>query len=160
MTLSLREATPTDVPAILSLVHGLAVYEKEPDAVDLDENDYRQYLFPDDGEPTAHCFVAEKDGEVIGIAIWYVTFSTWTGPGIWLEDLFVLEEHRGGGAGKALLTRLAQEVVRRGWKRLEWSVLRWNAPSIAFYEHIGATAQSEWMTYRLHGEALGTLAEG
>lgn len=160
MSCVLRDAVSGDVPAVLAMVHALAEYEKEPDAVELDQEDYRRILFPENGEPTAHCVVADSDGELIGIAIWYVTFSTWTGPGIWLEDLFVLPEHRGTGAGRALLTRLAQITTERGWKRLEWCVLKWNAPSIAFYEKLGATALQEWDTYRLDGAALAEVGRG
>lgn len=150
-----REATESDVPDILRLVHALAAYEREPDAVEATEDHFRSVMFPEEGAPNTYGLVAERDGEVIGIAIWYVTFSTWTGKnGIWLEDLFVVPESRGEGAGKALLTRLAQIVVERGWRRLEWCVLKWNEPSIGFYHSLGATPQSDWETYRLDGEAL------
>lgn len=153
-----REATVDDVPAILALVHALALYEKEPDAVEASEDDFRAALFPDHGHPTTFCHVAEVDGEVVGIAVWYLSFSTWTGRnGIWLEDLFVVPEHRGSGLGKELLATLAQVCVERGLRRLEWWVLDWNAPSIAFYESLGALAQDEWTTYRLDGEALRQL---
>jgi GNAT superfamily N-acetyltransferase len=153
-----RAATPEDVPAILDLVHALAVYEKEPDAVEASEADFAAALFPPDAEPSAFCHVAELDGEVVGIALWFLSFSTWTGRhGIWLEDLFVRPECRGSGLGKALLRRLAQICVERGYTRLEWWVLDWNAPSIAFYESLGARAQSEWTTYRLDAAALEAL---
>lgn len=159
MALTVREAQPSDLPEILRLVHALAAYEKEPDAVEATEADFGRVMFPEDGAPNTYGLVAEADGEVIGIAIWYVTFSTWTGQnGIWLEDLFVVPESRGRGAGKALLTRLAQITVERGWRRLEWCVLKWNEPSIGFYESLGATPQSEWETYRLDGEPLRALA--
>lgn len=153
-----REARPDDLPAILRLVHALAEYEKEPDAVEADEDDFRAVLFPDDAEPTVFCHVAEMDGGVVGMAVWFRSFSTWTGrTGIWLEDLFVEPGHRGSGLGRALLGRLAQLCTERGWTRLEWAVLDWNEPSIAFYESLGARAQDEWTTYRLHGEALAAL---
>jgi GNAT superfamily N-acetyltransferase len=156
----IRPAEAKDVPAILGLVHQLAVYEKEPDAVEATEADFRMTLFPPDGAPTAFAHVAEIDGEVVGMAVWYVTFSTWVGRGgIWLEDLFVLPEHRGSGLGKALLATLAAVCAERGYGRLEWSVLRWNKPSIGFYDSIGAQPLDEWLTYRLEGPDLGALAE-
>jgi GNAT superfamily N-acetyltransferase len=157
-TALIRPAEPSDVPAILALVHALAAYEKEPDSVEATEELYHRALFPVEGVPTAHAHVAEVDGEVVGIAVWYVTFSTWTGRGgIWLEDLFVSPEHRGTGLGKELLTTLARLCVERGYPRLEWWVLRWNEPSIGFYESIGAEPMDEWVHYRLDGDALGRL---
>jgi GNAT superfamily N-acetyltransferase len=155
----IRPATAADIPDVLRLVHDLAVYEKEPDAVEATEEDFAVALFPTKGEPTAFCHVAEagegKDRHVVGIALWFLTFSTWTGKnGMHLEDLFVEPRHRGSGLGKALLTELAAECRERGFRRLEWAVLRWNAPSIAFYESIGATPQTEWETYRLDGAGL------
>ncbi len=155
--MSVRAARPGDVPAILRLVHALAAYEKEAEAVEATEDDFMRTLF---GEtPTAWCHVAEVDGEVVGIAVWYLSFSTWTGGnGIWLEDLFVLPEHRGSGLGQALLAALARVCVERGYQRLEWWVLDWNEPSIGFYRSLGAQAMDEWTTYRLTGEALDGLA--
>lgn len=153
-----REAVPGDLPAILQLVHDLAVYEKEPDAVEATTDHFAGVLFPADGRPTAYCHVAEVDGTVVGMAVWFLSFSTWTGRnGIWLEDLFVQPDQRGSGLGKALLQRLAQICVECGYTRLEWWVLDWNAPSIAFYEALGAKAQDEWTTYRVDGEALAAL---
>lgn len=152
-----RPADESDLPAILSLVHALADYEREPDAVEATEDDFRRVLF-EDPSPTTYCHVAEVGGEVVGLAVWFLSFSTWTGKnGIWLEDLFVLPEHRGTGLGKALLQRLAQVCVERDFTRLEWWVLDWNAPSIAFYESLGAVAQDEWTTYRVDGDALRAL---
>jgi len=157
-TALIRPAEPADVPAILGLVHELAVYEKEPDAVEATEALYLQALFPPEGPATAFAHVAEVDGQVVGMAVWYLTFSTWLGrPGIWLEDLFVSPDHRGSGLGKELLATLARLCVERGYGRLEWWVLRWNEPSIGFYESLGALAQDEWSVYRLDGDALGRL---
>lgn len=154
-----REATQDDLPDILRLVHALAEYEKEPDAVEATQDDFAAVMFPADGRPNTYGFVAEVDGEIIGIAIWFYTFSTWTGKnGIWLEDLFVNPAHRGVGAGKALLGRLAQHCRDRGLTRLEWCVLKWNEPSIGFYRSLGAKAQDEWETYRLDGQALEAFA--
>ncbi|WP_210604854.1 GNAT family N-acetyltransferase [Brevibacterium oceani] len=160
MTVTVREATPGDLPEILRLVHGLAEYEKEPDAVEATEADFAAVMFPADGHPNTFGLVAEVDGQIIGIAIWFHTFSTWTGKnGIWLEDLFVSPSRRGSGAGTALLGRLARICRERGYTRLEWCVLKWNTPSIGFYESLGAKAQDEWETYRLDGEALKEFAD-
>lgn len=156
--MTIREATPADVPAILRLVHDLAAYEKEPDAVRATEADFRAALFPDEGAPTTFAHVAEVEGRVVGMAVWYLTFSTWTGVnGIWLEDLFVEPEQRGAGLGRELLATLARTCVDRGYQRLEWWVLDWNEPSIGFYESLGARAQDEWTVFRMDGPALGSL---
>ena len=157
--MTVRPATIDDVPRILELVHELAAYEREPDAVEATEADFAAALFPADGAPTTFAHVAEVEGAVVGMALWFVSFSTWTGRnGIWLEDLFVRPEHRGSGLGRALLAALAALCVARGWRRLEWWVLDWNEPSIGFYRSLGATAQDEWTTFRLTGEALAALA--
>ena len=160
-TASIRAAEPDDVPAILGLVHELAVYEREPEAVEATESDFHAALFPQDRAPTAFAHVAVVDGTVAGMAIWYVTFSTWVGRGgIWLEDLFVSPQHRGSGLGKALVATLAAVCAERGYGRLEWWVLRWNAPSIGFYDSIGGQPTDEWLTYRLEGRDLDALAGG
>lgn len=159
MTVTIRDAVSADVPEILRLVHALAVYEKEPDAVEATEADFTAALFPESGTPTTRCLVAEDDGAIIGMAVWYVTFSTWTGRnGIWLEDLFVDPERRGAGAGKALLVRLAEICVENDWRRLEWWVLTWNEPSIAFYRSLGSVPQDEWEVHRIDGAALKELS--
>jgi len=109
--------------------------------------------------PRLFCDIAEADGTPVGFAVWFYNYSTFTGRhGIWLEDLFVNPEARGLGAGKALLRRLAERCRDEGLTRLEWSVLDWNAPSIAFYDSLGASAKTEWITRRLSGEALERLA--
>lgn len=160
VAVTIRDAVPTDVPEILRLVHALAAYEREPDAVEATQDDFAAALFPTEGTPTTHGLIAERDGVVIGMAIWFVTFSTWTGTnGIWLEDLFVDPEHRGAGAGKALLRRLAQICIENGWRRLEWWVLTWNEPSIAFYRSLGSVPQHEWETHRIDGAALRALGQ-
>ena len=154
----IRPATPADVPVVLELVHELAVYEREPDAVEATESMLHAALFGP--SPAASCHVAlGDDGEVVGFALWYVTFSTWKGlPGLWLEDLFVRPAARGRGLGKALLQALAAVCVERGWPRFEWWVLDWNEPSIGFYRSLGAVPQDEWTTFRVDGEALVRLA--
>lgn len=151
----IRPATERDVPALLALVRELAEYEREPDAVQATEADLTRALFVD---RTASCHVAEADGEVVGFALWYVTFSTWTGrAGLWLEDLFLRPGARGTGLGKALLQALARVCRERGYSRLEWWVLDWNEPAIGFYRSLGAVPQQDWTTFRVDGDALGAL---
>ncbi|MFC0037490.1 GNAT family N-acetyltransferase [Actinomadura rayongensis] len=155
----IREATPDDVPLVLRLVHELAAYERAPHEVRATEDDLRAHLFGPDAAASA--LIAERDGEPVGFAIWFRTFSTWLGrPGIHLEDLFVRPEARGGGHGRALLLELARIAVERGYGRVEWSVLDWNAPAIGFYEALGARPQDEWTVYRLTGDALRAAASG
>lgn len=154
-----RSATPEDVPHLLRLIRELADYEKALHEVAATESQLTAALFPDAGAPAVFAHVAEDDGEVVGMALWFLSFSTWTGThGIWLEDLYVAPAHRGRGLGLALLRRLAATCVERGYHRLEWWVLDWNAPSIAFYESIGAAPQDEWTRYRLDGDPLSGLA--
>ncbi|SDR65746.1 GNAT family N-acetyltransferase [Agrococcus carbonis] len=153
----LRRARPGDEPGILALIRALAVYEREPDAVENTEERLTAMLFGDEAKVFAH--VVERDGEIVGIAIWFLTYSTWTGEhGIWLEDLYVDEPHRGRGYGLALMAALAAECVERGYRRFEWTVLDWNEPSIGFYRAIGAAPLDEWTTQRLTGEELAGLA--
>ena len=143
---------------VLELIHELAVYEREPDAVRTTEPQLHQALFGP--EPVAWCHVAvDGSGAVVGFALWHLTFSTWRGlPGIWLEDLFVRPDARGSGLGKALLQELARICCERGYPRLAWWVLDWNEPSIGFYRSLGAVPQDEWTTFRLDGDALAALA--
>jgi GNAT superfamily N-acetyltransferase len=153
----IRPARPDDVPQILALIRELAVYEREPDAVEATEDGLREALFGPDPKVWVH--VAEEDGEVVGHALWYVNFSTWSGRhGIWLDDLYVRPEHRGKGHGLALLRTLAAICVERGYARLEWSVLDWNEPAIGFYHSLGAVAMDEWTVNRVTGESLRQLA--
>lgn len=157
---TVRAATPEDVPDLLRLVRELAAYEREPQAVVATEDRFAQVLFPASGSPTAYALVAERQGDVVAMAIWFPSFSTWTGRnGLWLEDLFVEPAQRGLGIGRALLSELARICVERGWTRLEWWVLDWNTPSIDFYRAHGAVAQQDWTTYRVDGAALSRLAE-
>ena len=154
---NVREATPADCPQILELIHELAVYEKEPDAVRNTVQDLECHLFGADPKVFAH--VAEDEsGTVIGVAIWFLTYSTWEGRhGIHLEDLYVRSARRGSGTGTALLRTLAQICVERGYKRLEWAVLDWNEPAIKFYDSIGSSSMDGWTTRRLDGAALTAL---
>jgi len=155
----IREATETDVPDLIRLVRELATYEQEPESATATSEQFREALFPLGGDPTAYALVAEREGAVVGMAVWFRTFSTWTGrAGVWLEDLFVEPNQRGHGIGKALLSRLAQICVTRGWTRLEWAVLDWNTPSIEFYRAHGARILDDWSTFRVDGTALTRLA--
>jgi len=156
---AVRTARPGDVPDVLALVRELATYEREPDAVETTEQMLHDALFGP--SPVASCHVAVLDGQVVGMALWYVTFSTWKGvPGLWLEDLFVRESARGTGLGRALLQTLAAVCVDRGYARFEWWVLDWNAPAIGFYASLGAVPQDEWTVHRVDGDALRELAGG
>lgn len=155
--MTIREARPTDVPVILQLIHDLALYEKEPDAVRNTAEGLEAALFGD--RPTIYAHVAEAQGEVQGFALWFLNYSTWEGVnGIYLEDLYVRPDARGAGYGKALLSNLARIAADRGYARVEWSVLDWNEPSIRFYESLGARPQSGWSTFRLTGDALAEVA--
>lgn len=158
MDIRVDPATPADVPLMLALVRELAEYEHEPDAVQITPEQLHQALFGE--RPAAEAAIVRVDGEDAGWALWFQNFSTWTGkPGIWLEDLYVRPQHRHKGAGMALMTYLARLCVQRGYGRFEWSVLDWNAPSIAFYESLGARPMSEWTTYRLDEAAIARLAQ-
>jgi GNAT superfamily N-acetyltransferase len=154
----LRPARPGDTSEMLRLIRELAVYEKEPDAVVTSEDDLRGALFRENPAVFAHVVDGDEQGTLAGLAVWFLTFSTWEGVhGIYLEDLFVLPEYRGRGYGKALLTTLAATCVKRGYARLEWAVLDWNEPSIGFYRSLGAAPMDEWSTFRLDGDALQRL---
>jgi len=153
----LRRARRGDESGILACIQALAEYEREPDAVENTAEMIAETLFGDD--PRAFAFVVERDGEIRAIAIWFLTYSTWTGRhGIWLEDLYVHERYRSHGYGVALLAALAAECVGNGYTRLEWTVLDWNEPAIGFYRALGAEAMEEWTTRRVTGEALRALA--
>ena len=151
--MTIRPATPADISAILQLIRDLAAYEREPDAVKATVAGLTATLFGP--TPSAEAVVAELAGAVVGVALFFTNFSTWSGRnGIYLEDLYVRPEARGTGLGKALLQRLAALAVARGCARVEWSVLDWNAPAIDFYRSLGAVPKEEWTVYRLDGDAL------
>jgi GNAT superfamily N-acetyltransferase len=154
----IRPAEPRDLDTIIELIHALAEYEREPEAVRLDHAEFATHLFGP--RPYAEVLICESEaGESAGFALFFHNFSTWTGkPGIWLEDLFVRPALRGRGYGKALLVDLARIALDRGCGRFEWSVLDWNEPSIAFYRSLGAVPMDEWTTYRVAGESLKSLA--
>jgi GNAT superfamily N-acetyltransferase len=157
--LRIEPATESDVAIVLSFIRKLAEYEKLAHMVVATEEGIREHLFG--ANPVAEVLLARWDGEPVGYALYLRNFSTFLGQaGIYLEDLFVEPAHRGKGIGKALLVRLAKIAVERGYGRLEWAVLDWNAPSIEFYRRLGAVPLEEWTTYRLTGEALARLAAG
>ena len=154
---TIRPAAAADVPRIVELIRELAEYERSLDQVTATEDDLRAALFA--AQPAVFVHVAVAGGPVVGFALWFLNFSTWLGrPGIYLEDLYVTPAMRGRGIGKALLAELAATCVRRGYGRLEWWVLDWNAPAIGFYRSIGAEPMSEWTVQRLTGPALSRLA--
>ena len=157
MSVTVRVATAADAPLILEFIRELAEYERLLPEVEAREADIRRDLFGEN--PRCFCEIAEHEGVPVGFALWFYNYSTFRGrAGIYLEDLFVRPEARGVGAGKALLRRLAQRCVEADLGRLEWAVLNWNEPSIAFYDSLGAGAMTEWTVRRLDGEALGRLA--
>ena len=157
--MTVRRIRPDDVPAVVGLVRELAEYERAAHEVRLTEEQLTTALFGD--YPAIFGHVAEADGRIVGMALWFLSFSTWRGThGIYLEDLYVQPEHRGRGLGQELLRTLAGLCAERGYSRLEWSVLDWNEPSIEFYKAAGAVPMDEWTVFRLTDEALSTFAEG
>lgn len=156
MTLSIRPATPADLPLIAALIRDLADYERLSHAVVFDTAVLGQKLFGE--RPYAEVIIGELDGKPQGFALFFHNFSTFEGrPGIYLEDLFVRPEARGSGLGKALLAHLAGLAVERDCARLEWSVLDWNEPAIGFYKSLGAQMMDEWTVMRVDGTALNRL---
>ncbi len=157
MTLRIRSGELRDVPLIAELIRGLARYERLEHEVVMTEEKLTGTLFGE--RQYAETLIAEDDSEPVGFALFFHNYSTFLGqPGIYLEDLFVVPEHRGAGIGRALLERLAQLAVDRGCGRLEWAVLDWNKDAIGFYERLGAKPNAEWTVYRLTGEPLRALA--
>ncbi|MCY1066120.1 GNAT family N-acetyltransferase [Nannocystis sp. RBIL2] len=159
MPARLRAAGPADAADIHRLIVDLATYEREPDAVEVTVDTLRDQLASE--RPPFECLLAEDGGgAVVGFALYFHNYSTWRGrPGLYLEDLFVDPSARGRGIGKQLLERLAQLAVERGCARMDWAVLDWNAPAIAFYESLGARAVADWTIFRLTGPALLNLSE-
>ena len=155
--MQIRLATPGDVNEIHRLIYELAVYEKAPDEMVATIDQINGSLFND--KPVAFCHVAEVDGKIVGIALWFLNYSTWLGKaGIYLEDLFVQPEYRGHGIGKGFMKTLAQLCIERGYERFQWWVLDWNEPSIDFYKSFGAVPMNEWTVFRLSGGALKKFA--
>ena len=157
MTLRIRAGEAEDVRLIAELIRGLAQYERLADEVTMTEEKLERALFGP--RPYAETLIAESGGKPVGFALFFHNFSTFLAqPGIYLEDLFVLPEHRGEGVGKALLEKLAQLAVERDCGRLEWAVLDWNESAIGFYKRLGARPNADWTVYRLTGDSLRTLA--
>ena len=155
---TVRPATPADVPELVAMIHELAEYERARHEVEATDEHLHRTLFAE--RPAVFAHVAEVDGAVAGMAIWFLNYSTWLGAhNLYLEDLFVRPEHRGTGTGRLLLQTLAGVCRERGYQRLEWWVLDWN-PARGFYAAIGAEALTEWIPYRVSGQALVDLAEG
>lgn len=158
MSVTIRSALPADLPEIFRYIHALAEYEKAPAEVVLSLADLETSLFCEN--PQVYCELSQLGDEITGIAIWHLNYSTWLGKhGIYLEDLFVDPKYRGAGHGKALLVRLAQICVERGYPRFQWWVLDWNEPAINFYKSIGAIPMDEWTVFRLSGDALRNFAK-
>ena len=157
MTILIRSATPEDGPLILSFIRELADYERLLHEVKITPSDIDAMLFCE--APKAFCDIAEAEGEPVGFAFWFYNLSTFEGRhGLYLEDLYVRPSARGRGVGKALLASLAKRCVAENLGRLEWAVLDWNVSAQAFYDSLGATTQSQWVTRRLNGEALLRLS--
>ncbi|WP_122666601.1 GNAT family N-acetyltransferase [Pseudomonas viridiflava] len=159
MTLQIREATRADAQVILGFITELAIYEKAEHEVLADVADIERSLF-DETSP-ARALICLLDDQPIGFAVYFLSYSTWLGrKGLYLEDLFVSQVHRGVGAGKHLLRHLAKIAHDSGCGRFEWSVLDWNQPAIDFYKSIGAEPQDEWVRYRMEGDSLKNFALG
>jgi GNAT superfamily N-acetyltransferase len=158
-SIEIAPATPADVPMVLALITALAEYEKLRHEVVATEASLHQALFGP--KPGAEAIIARVDGTAAGFALFFHNFSTFMGKrGLYLEDLFVLPEHRGRSIGKALLQHLAQLALQRDCARFEWAVLDWNRPARDFYESLGAEAKSDWIIHRVSGPALRRLASG
>jgi GNAT superfamily N-acetyltransferase len=156
---TVRPVRPDDVPAVVRLVRELAAYERAEHEALMTEEQLRDALFGESPALFGHVATADGSDEVVGLALWFLNFSTWRGThGIHLEDLYVSPGARGTGLGRELLRTLAQECVDRGFSRLEWSVLDWNTPSIDFYRAAGAVPMEEWTVFRLTDEALPRFA--
>jgi GNAT superfamily N-acetyltransferase len=154
---SIRPARLEDSATIANLVHELAVYEKLEQFARATAEDFQKHLFGP--RPYAEALLAEINGEPVGFALAFPTFSTFRGqPGFYLEDIYVRPEHRGRGIGKALLASVARLARQRGFGRLEWSVLDWNSPAISFYRSLGARPMDEWTVYRIDDGPLDRLA--
>lgn len=155
----IRPAIAADTPTIARLIRDLADYERLAHAVTLDEGRLREHLFGP--RPFAEVLLAEEAGSIAGFALFFHNYSTFSAkPSLYLEDLFVRPEYRGQGHGKQLLKALARIAVERGCGRLEWCVLDWNAPAIAFYRSLGAEPMDDWTVFRLAGDALAKMSGG
>jgi GNAT superfamily N-acetyltransferase len=157
VTVKIRRAVPEDSADITAMIHGLAEFERAADQCTVTEKQISTALFG--SSPTVHAHLAEVNGEVAAMALWFLNFSTWDGvAGIFCEDLFVRPRFRRRGLARALMAALAAECLANGYTRLSWAVLNWNSDAIALYDGIGAQPQREWTTYRLSGPRLAELA--
>ena len=157
--MTVRPVRPDDVPTVVRLVRELAAYERAEHEALMTEEQLRDALFGESPALFGHVALADGSDEAVGLALWFLDFSTWRGThGIYLEDLYVSPGHRGTGLGRELLRTLAQECVDRGFSRLEWAVLDWNTPSIDFYRAVGAAPMDERSVFRLTDEALDGFA--
>lgn len=148
MPLIIRFAKPDDTPVVLRFIRALAEYVHDLDAVTTSAAQLRTQMASAD--PPFECLLAEYDAEAAGFALFFRNYSTWRGqPGLYLEDLFVLEKYRGSGVGGALMRRLREIVIERGWARMDWAVLNWNTPAQSFYRDLGASPHDEWTLWRL-----------
>ena len=155
--IGVRKGTLADVPLILKLIKALAEYENMSDQVVATEETLKEWIFDKGGAET---IIGEIDGEPAGFALFFCNFSTFLGrSGVYLEDLFVIEEKRGRGLGRAMLSYIANLAVEQGYGRFEWACLDWNEPSIRFYRSLGAVAMDEWTIYRVTGDSLNLLAQ-
>ena len=152
MSFIVRDAKKEDMPQVLMWIQELADFEKESDAVEVTVEDLERDGFGKN--PLFHCFVAEKEGVIVGIALVYFRYSTWKGKTVHLEDLIVREEMRGAGIGKALYTRVMQYGREQGVKRIEWNVLDWNTDAVRFYENSGAKILEGWQVVQMNEEGL------
>lgn len=158
MSLTIRPAVRADAAQILAYITELAEYERARHEVVATLADIEHSLF-DEGS-TVHSLICEREGKAIGFAVYFYSYSTWQGRnGIYLEDLYITPEQRGGGAGRDVLRYIAREAVAKGCGRFEWSVLDWNEPAIGFYKSLGAEPQDEWVRYRLDGDKLLAFAQ-
>ena len=154
--MKIRPAQQDEVGIVPQLIHDLALYEKAPNEVEATEKELLETIFVDNAR--VFCDVVDLNGEIAGMAIWFLNYSTWQGKhGIYLEDLFIKPEFRGKGYGKALLQHLAKVCDERGYGRFQWWVLDWNSPAIEFYKSLGAVAMDEWTVYRVSGDPLKKL---
>lgn len=155
--LNIRPATEQDIDLILHFVRELAIYEKAEHEVKATSDHVRRTLFC--ANPAVFGLICEVDGKPVGFAVYFFNYSTWQGQhGLYLEDLYITPDSRGHGAGKALLQHLAQIALEKDCGRFEWSCLDWNTPSIKFYDSLGALPQTEWIRYRMTGDALQAMA--
>ncbi len=158
MSITIRQAVAADAEAIFAMIVELAIYEKARDEVKTTPEEIKATLFG--AESVTEALICEDNGVMIGYVVFFTSYSTWLGcNGLYVEDLYVSPDARGQGAGKAILKYIARLAVQRRCQRVEWSVLDWNQPAIDFYNSLGALPQSEWIRYRLTGDALLNFAE-